>query len=60
MRPGSLRCCSISMKRCSTPWSLAYMVHSPVPAAGAKKDLGRGEIRPRPEGAYPIKMHVMI
>ena len=25
-----------------------------------KKDLGRGEIPPRPEGGWPIKMHVMI
>jgi hypothetical protein len=25
-----------------------------------KKDLGRGEILPRPEGGWPIKMHVMI
>jgi len=36
------------------------MVHSPVPAAGAKKDLGREEILPRPEGGWPIKMHVTI
>jgi hypothetical protein len=34
---------------------LAYMVHSPVPAAGAKKTSGAGRFLPGPKVAGPSR-----